>query len=65
MANIDFDAMEEYCIIGLSGGEVPPVVLSEKRKQTERLNIVEKEIQTEQCKLANVATPKILSKTLL
>ena len=38
----DFDAMEEYCITDLPGG-----VLSEKGMQTVRLNIVEKEIQTQ------------------
>ena len=43
----DFDAMEEYCITDLPGGEVLPRVLSEKGMQTVRLNIVEKEIQTQ------------------
>ena len=43
----DFDAMEEYCITDLAGGEVLPRVLSEKGMQTVRLNIVEKEIQTQ------------------
>ena len=47
MGVVDFDAMEEYCIIDLPGGEVPPAVFSEKGMQTERLKIVEKEIQTE------------------
>ena len=43
----DFDAMEEYCITDLPGGEVLPRVLSEKGMQTVRLNIVEEEIQTQ------------------
>ena len=43
----DFDSMEEYCITDLPGGEVLPRVLSEKGMQTVRLNIVEKEIQTQ------------------
>ena len=71
---VDFDAMEEYCIIVLPGGEELSAVLSEKGMeteqlnavekeiQTERLNIVEKEIQTNQSKLVNVATQKSLSK---
>ena len=42
----DFDAMEEYCIIVLPGGEVSPAVSSGQWMQTELLNIVEKEIQT-------------------
>ena len=71
---VDFDAMEEYCIIVLPGGEELSAVLSEKGMeteqlntvekeiQTERLNIVEKEIQTNQSKLVNVAMQKSLSK---
>ena len=43
---IDFDAMKEYCIIVLPGGEVLSAVLSEKGMQTEQLNISEKEIQS-------------------
>ena len=54
--------MEEYCIVDLPGGGVPPPVLSEKGMQTERLNTVEKEIQTEQSKLVNVARQKSISK---
>ena len=54
--------MEEPCIIDLPGGEIPPAVLSEKKMQTEGLNIVGKEIQTEHKKLVNVATQKSLSK---
>ena len=54
--------MEEYCIIDLQGGKVPLAVLSQKGIQTERLNIVEKEMQTEQSKLVNVATQKSLLK---
>ena len=52
--------MEECCITDLAGGEVPPPVLSEKGMQTERLNTVEKEIQTEQSKRSytkNVSKP--------
>ena len=44
---VDFDAMEEYCIIVLPGGEELSAVLSEKGMETEQLNTVEKEIQTE------------------
>ena len=74
LGTVDFDAMEEYCIIVLPGGEELSAVLSEKGMeteqlntvekeiQTERLNIVEKEIQTNQSKLVNVATQKSLSK---
>ena len=62
MSNVDFDAKEEYCIIDLPGGEVPLAVLSEKGMQTEGLNIVEKEINTVQTKMVNVATQKYLSK---
>ena len=61
MGNVDFDTKEEYCIIDLPGGEVPPKVLSEKGMQTEWLNTVEKEIQAEQSKLVNAATQKSLS----
>ena len=74
LGTVDFDAMEEYCIIVLPGGEELSAVLSEKGMeteqlntvekeiQTERLNIVEKEIQTNQSKLVNVAMQKSLSK---
>ena len=54
--------MEEYRIIDLQGGKVPLAVLSQKGIQTERLNIVEKEMQSEQSKLVNVATQKSLLK---
>ena len=63
--NVDIDAMEEYCITDLPGGEVPPPALSEKGIQTERLNAVEKEIQTEQSKLVNVATQKIFQNLII
>ena len=65
LADVDFDSMEEYWILDLPGGEVPLAVLSEKGMQTEWLNIVEKEIQTEQCKLVNVGTQQSLSKPYL
>ena len=55
--------MKEYCIIVLPGGEVSPAASSGKWMQTELLNIVEKEIQTQQSKLVNAATQKSEVKT--
>ena len=53
--------MEEYCIIRRRG-TASSIIRKRDANSTEQVNIVEKEMQTEQSKLVNVATQKSLSK---